>query len=70
MEAKTTAVAILAAGAMIAAAVYFKPMPGRYEVPQGTIAVRLDTATGKFDRCDRIDVNGKTGIGCAPFEEW
>lgn len=67
---KATAAAILAAGAMIAAAVYFKPLPGRYVATDGT-HFRLDTTTGALDRCGETRTkNDKRAITCAPFEEW
>lgn len=55
---KTTAAAILAAGAMIAAAVYFKPMPGRYHMLKDELGIRLDTVTGSVDRCGQVAAAG------------
>lgn len=70
MEAsKTTAAAVLAAGAMIAAAVYFKPMPGRYHVLKDEVGVRLDTMTGTFERCGRIATGGVRSVVGIPDDE-
>lgn len=67
--AKTTATAILAAGAMIAAAVYFKPMPGRYHMLKDDVGVRLDTATGTLDRCGRVASGGAESLPGIPADK-
>jgi len=62
MEPKTkngTARAVLAAGVMIAAAIYFKPNPEplRFIPLDSAPRVRFDAATGAFEVC-RLD-NGR-----------
>lgn len=61
--------AILIAGAMIAAAVYFKPMPGRYAALDDKIGVRLDTTTGRYERCGQAAVGGRDSIDGIPADK-
>ncbi|MGH8540686.1 MAG: hypothetical protein ACRETW_09290 [Stenotrophobium sp.] len=54
---------------MIAAAIYFKPMPGRYHNLDQMMGLRMDTASGKVERCGFVAVGGSTSIKGIPRDK-